>query len=175
MTSGTPDRTAAYRSIETRLKHDGPVDAGAFIDLAWEALSPVGVSWIGFYRRDADSDQLLLEQCRDRPACSPIGLHGVCGQALRHRRTRIVRDVAELGEDYVACDPRDRAEIVIPLGPSAPDAEVAEVADRVLDLDSFDLDAFSDVDDRRLRAILDLAGFHPIEIAPPLRSVPAED
>ena len=167
MTAGTSDRTAAYRSIENRLTHDGPVDAGGFLDLAWEALSPTGVSWIGFYRHDVDSDQLLLEQCRDRPACSPIGFHGVCGQALRHRRTRIVRDVAELGEEYVACDPRDRAEIVIPLGPHADAA-----ADRVLDLDSFDADAFSDVDDRRLRAMLRLAGFHPIDAGPPLRSVP---
>lgn len=170
MTSARPDRTAAYRTIEDRLKRDGPVDAGGFLDLAWEALSPVGVSWIGFYRRDLDADQLLLESCRDRPACSPIGFHGVCGQALRHRRTRIVRDVEDLGEDYVACDPRDRAEIVIPLGP---DGE-AEAADRVLDLDSFDLDAFSDVDDHRLRALLSLAGFHPLEAGPPLRSVPTE-
>ena len=48
----------------------------------------------------------------------------------------------------------------------------ADAADRVLDLDSFDVDAFSDVDDRRLRAMLRLAGFHPIDAGPPLRSVP---
>lgn len=166
MTSGPPDRTAAYRSIEHRLTHDGPVDSSGFIDLAWNALSPVGVSWIGFYRHDVDADRLVLEQCRDRPACSPIGFHGVCGQALRYRRTRIVRDVAELGEDYVACDPRDRSEIVIPVGSGT------GVADRVLDLDSFDLDAFSDVDDHRLRAILKIAGFHPVDAGPPLRTVP---
>jgi putative methionine-R-sulfoxide reductase with GAF domain len=169
VTSGPPDRTEAYRWIEDRLRRGGPVDAGGFIDLAWEALSPTGVSWIGFYRHDSESDQLLLERCRDRPACSPIGLHGVCGQALRHRRTRIVRDVTELGEDYVACDPRDRAEIVIPLGPDV------GTADRVLDLDSFDLDGFSDVDDRRLRTLLRLAGFTPIEAGPPLRSISTED
>jgi putative methionine-R-sulfoxide reductase with GAF domain len=169
VTSGAPDRTEAYRSIEHRLRHGAPVDDGGFIDLAWEALSPIGVSWIGFYRHDSESNQLLLERCRDRPACSPIGLHGVCGQALRHRRTRIVRDVTELGEDYVACDPRDRAEIVIPLGPDV------GTADRVLDLDSFDLDGFSDVDDRRLRTLLRLAGFTPIEAGPPLRSISTED
>ncbi|HAC09267.1 MAG TPA: hypothetical protein DCG14_06390 [Phycisphaerales bacterium] len=175
MTAGPPDRAAAYRSIEDHLARVGPVDAGVFIDLAWDALSPVGVSWIGFYRHDLDSDQLLLEHRRDRPACSPIGLHGVCGQALRHRRTRIVRDVAELGEDYVACDPRDRSELVIPLGRDPGTTGTAETADRVLDLDSFELDAFSDVDDARIRAILGIAGFHPIDAGPPLRSVPGED
>jgi hypothetical protein len=164
VTAGPPDRTAAYRSIEDHLARVGPVDPGAFIDLAWDALSP-----------DLDSDQLLLEHRRDRPACSPIGLHGVCGQALRHRRTRIVRDVAGLGEDYVACDPRDRAELVIPLGRDPGTAGTAEIADRVLDLDSFELDAFSDVDDARIRAILEIAGFHPIDAGPPLRSVPRED
>ena len=164
MSVGTPDRTEAYRDIQRRLTHRGSVDAAGFIDLAWESLAPTGVSWIGFYRLDPGSETMSLEQCRDRPACSPIGLHGVCGQALRRGRTRIVRDVLELGDDYVACDPRDRAEIVIPLRP-----------DRVLDLDSFNVDAFSDVDDRWLRDILALAGFQPIEAGPPLESVSGGD
>ena len=96
--------------------------------------------------------------------------------ARRHDFARVFREQVQahadddtLGEDYVACDPRDRAEIVIPLGPDV------GTADRVLDLDSFDLDGFSDVDDRRLRTLLRLAGFTPIEAGPPLRSISTED
>ncbi|MFM7261250.1 MAG: hypothetical protein ACKO3W_11660, partial [bacterium] len=56
-----------------------------FADLLWDALSPRGLSWGGFYLIDAstpvDRDRregaMLLAARRDKPACSPIGLHGV--------------------------------------------------------------------------------------------------
>jgi putative methionine-R-sulfoxide reductase with GAF domain len=70
----------------------------------------------------------------------------------------IVSDVTDLGDDYVACDPRDRSEIVIPIHADLP---AGEKIDRVLDLDSVQLDLFSDLDDRHLRAALRLAGFKP--------------
>jgi putative methionine-R-sulfoxide reductase with GAF domain len=88
------------------------------VDALWEAFHDHGVSWVGFYLDQPDASderRLVLGPCRDKPACSPIGLHGVCGQALTSRQTRIVEDVATLGPNYIACDPRDRSEIVIPL------------------------------------------------------------
>ena len=161
MTSG---RRLAYEALGSELERIEGLDRdvlGRFTDVAWRHLAPTGVSWLGFYRIDeTDPSSLILGACRDRPACSPIGLHGVCGQALTSGRSRIVEDVATLGDAYVACDPRDRSEIVIPLrisggGPHA--------ADAVLDLDSFEAGSFSDEDDRALRTCLRLVGLDPIE------------
>jgi putative methionine-R-sulfoxide reductase with GAF domain len=111
------------------------------VDVLWKELSPLGVSWVGFYL-DEGNDELVLGPSRNKPACSPIGLHGACGRAFRERRPLVVRDVANLGANYVACDPRDLSEVVIPV--FDPDGTCWGV----LDVDSFDRDAFdqSDVD-----------------------------
>lgn len=158
MTAPDLPRSLAYDRINERLRHSPNGDPEAFVNILWDELEPHGVSWIGFYRVANDGRPMILEQCRDRPACSPIGLHGVCGQAIRTGRTMIVSDVTDLGDDYVACDPRDRSEIVIPIHADLP---AGEKIDRVLDLDSVQLDLFSDLDDRHLRAALRLAGFKP--------------
>lgn len=122
-----------------------------FVDAAWEALSGSGVSWIGFYLPDARGG-LVLGPRRDKPACSPIGLHGACGRAYLSRRPLVVRDVAELGENYIACDPRDRSEVVIPL------LEADGACWGVLDADSHQVAAFDDYDVAGLTAALQAAG-----------------
>lgn len=131
-----------------------------FVDAAWETLAQHGVSWIGFYLHDPKANAetaLALGPRRDKPACSPIGLHGVCGQAFTSGATQIVRDVADLGENYVACDPRDRSEIVIPLFEDADGGEARCWG--VLDVDSFDVSAFDASDERGLKDALRAAGF----------------
>ncbi|MFQ5492152.1 MAG: GAF domain-containing protein [Phycisphaerae bacterium] len=110
------------------------------VDALWTGLADQGVSWLGFYLKDPAADQLLLGPRRDKPACSPIGLHGVCGQAFTQRRCLLVRDVNALGEAYVACDPRDRSEVVVPLFESDGSCW------GVLDLDSFDVNGFDQID-----------------------------
>jgi putative methionine-R-sulfoxide reductase with GAF domain len=122
-----------------------------FVDLLWDGLSSTGVSWIGFYLPASD-DTLVLGPSRDKPACSPIGLHGACGQAYTHRRPLVVRDVAELGEGYIACDPRDRSEVVIPL------FDQDGACWGVLDLDSHAVGAFNDEDVAGLVEVLSAAG-----------------
>ena len=125
------------------------------VDALWDGLWHAGVSWVGFYldRPDqADDRRLELGPCRDKPACSPIGLHGVCGQALRLRQVRIVSDVRELGGNYVACDPRDRSEIVVPL------MEASGECWGVLDLDSWETASFAEADAIGLRLVLTAAG-----------------
>ena len=121
------------------------------VDAMWDRLHDRGVSWIGFYvdvPGEPDDQRMVLGPCRDKPACSPIGLHGVCGQALRSQQTRIVRDVRDLGEHYIACDPRDRSEIVIPL--------IGECGTcwGVLDVDSHEVGSFDASDDSGLRQVL---------------------
>lgn len=111
----------------------------AFCDAAWKHLAPTGVSWIGFYVHEG-GDELILAARRDKPACSPIGLHGACGRAFLEKRPLIVRDVASLGDGYIACDPRDRSELVIPL------LDESGNCWGVLDVDSHQAGAFDATD-----------------------------
>lgn len=125
------------------------------VEALWPALAPTGVSWLGFYvdrPGEPDDRRLVLEAHRDKPACSPIGLHGVCGGALLAAATRIVHDVADLGEAYIPCDPRDRSEIVVPL------LDEHGRAWAVLDLDSHETGSFGAADDAGLRRVLAAAG-----------------
>jgi len=123
----------------------------SFVDSLWEPLRASGVSWIGFYLRDS-GEQLVLGPRRDKPACSPIGLHGACGGAFLSRRPLLVRDVAELGEDYIACDPLDRSEVVVPL------FDEDRTCWGVLDLDSHEVGAFDEMDVDGLGLLLLKAG-----------------
>jgi putative methionine-R-sulfoxide reductase with GAF domain len=144
-----------YREIAEKLAFAGDRHQrmGALVDALWEALAPTGVSWVGFYLYEGQ-DELVLGPSRDKPACSPIGLHGACGRAFTEKRPLVVRDVRRLGENYVACDPRDRSELVIPL--LDPDGTCWGV----LDLDSHDVDAFDASDVVGLGALLRVTGLH---------------
>ncbi|MCB9851737.1 MAG: GAF domain-containing protein [Phycisphaerales bacterium] len=118
----------------------------AFVDAVWNGLHPTGVSWVGFYVHEG-GDELILHSCRNKPACSPIGMHGACGQAFKSAAALVVRDVKELGANYVACDPRDQSEVVIPCHENG-------AVWGVLDLDSFDVGAFDESDVVGLTALL---------------------
>jgi len=117
------------------------------VDALWGALKDAGVSWVGFYLHEG-GDELVLGPLRDKPACSPIGMHGACGRAFLERRALVVRDVAVLGEGYIACDPRDRSEVVIPL------FDTDGRCWGVLDVDSYDVGAFDVEDVRGLLEVL---------------------
>lgn len=119
-------------------------------DALWNAFGG-DMSWMGFYidqPNAPDEQRMTLGPCRDTPACSPIGLHGVCGKALLTQQVQIIRDVADLGENYIACDPRDRSEIVIPL------LDECGRCDAVLDVDSWEVGAFDHTDARALEDVL---------------------
>ena len=150
-----PDRD--YESVASRLSPDGSREQRmqAVSDALWEALKDRGVSWVGFYfdqPDEPDEERLVLGPHRDKPACSPLALHGVCGQAVRFGATRIVEDVRELRADYIACDPNDRSEIVIPL------IDEHGHCWAVLDLDSWDVCAFDEDDEAGLKHVLKAAG-----------------
>ncbi len=123
----------------------------AFCDAAWKHLSAAGVSWIGFYVHEG-GDELILAARRDKPACSPIGLHGACGRAFREKRPLIVRDVAALGASYIACDPRDRSEVVLPV------IDASGNCWSVLDVDSHHVGAFDASDVDALGELLEKSG-----------------
>jgi putative methionine-R-sulfoxide reductase with GAF domain len=130
-------------------------------DAVWDAHAEKGVSWVGFYHapgqrtedgRRVGDEEMLLGPSRNKPACSPIGLHGACGRACREGVMLLVHDVSALGEGYVACDPRDVAELVIPI------FDEAGLCAGVLDLDSFEKHAFNERDARHLQDLLRRAG-----------------
>ena len=83
------------------------------VDSLWDALHSTGVSWVGFYLFQG-SEELILGPSRDKPACSPIGMHGACGQAFKSREPLVVQDVQELSDDYIARDLRARSEGLVP-------------------------------------------------------------
>ena len=147
----------AYDKVTSSLTRAGSREQRmqAVVDALWNALRDQDVSWVGFYvdqKDEPDDRRLVLGPCRDKSACSPIGLHGVCGQALRFGQIRIVPDVTELGPDYIACDPKDRSEIAIPL------LDDARQCWGVLDLDSHRPRAFDETDAEGLRQVLQAAG-----------------
>ncbi|MDZ4755131.1 MAG: hypothetical protein SGJ11_11645 [Phycisphaerae bacterium] len=142
----------------------------AVVDAVWTHLHQLGVSWVGFYMPQPVAvgnfggaepiTELVLGPSRNTPACSPIGMHGVCGQSFRGTCVRIVDDVRDLGPDYIACDPRDRSEIVLPI--VAPGTAVGTGAGgpciAVLDVDSHATGRFGPVDADGLRGVIRAAG-----------------
>lgn len=115
------------------------------IDLLWGGVG-IGMSWIGFYEGRGEEMVLL---CREpKPACSPIGLHGMCGRSWRERRPVIIADVATLGAEYIACDPADRSEVVVPV------LNADGTCWGVLDADSYDLGSFGEHDAAGMAEVL---------------------
>lgn len=168
-----PASTRDYAPIAAALR-DLPKDADrqtrmqAVVDLLWDAFGrgepsttdvegldrrgDGAVSWLGFYTPAPGKDEMVLGPRRDKPACSPLGLHGACGRALLSRKTLVIPDVSRLGEGYIACDPRDRSELVVPC------LEKTGVCWGVLDLDSHDSSAFFERDAYALMLLLRAAG-----------------
>ncbi|MCX5787145.1 MAG: GAF domain-containing protein [Elusimicrobia bacterium] len=118
------------------------------VDLLWEAFGGGAYSWCGFYLPGPSGGDLVLGACRDKPACSPIASHGVCGRALGMAATQIVPDVQALGEAHIECDPKNRSEIAVPV--FGPDGKPFAV----LDVDSYAPAAFDEVDQRWLERIV---------------------
>jgi putative methionine-R-sulfoxide reductase with GAF domain len=125
----------------------------AVVDALWDNLANTGVSWIGFYLYQ--NSELILGPMRNKPACTPIGLHGACGQAFLKKRPLVISDVKVLGKNYVACDPRDQSEIIIPL------LNEKNNCWGVLDLDSHNIAAFNAADVVGLTSVLEAAQLIP--------------
>lgn len=121
-------------------------------NILWEGLKEKGLAWVGFYKIADDKKEMLLVCRQPKPACSPIGLHGVCGRSWKERKAQVVPDVHALGGDHIVCDPANRSEVVVPV------LEKDEECLYVLDLDSGELNSFSDEDVKGLELVLKRAG-----------------
>ncbi len=96
------------------------------------------INWVGFYLYKVD--QLILGPFQGLPACIyiPNG-KGVCGTAVKERKTMRVADVLEF-PGHIACDGATRSEIVIPM-------ILDDVVYGVLDIDSPIINRFDQTDE----------------------------
>lgn len=94
--------------------------------------------WCGFYR--IVNGDLTVGPYQGPLACQVLQKNkGVCWAAVNQKKTIIVPDV-HLFPGHIACDPRSRSEIVVPVF----DKNDKVIA--VLDVDSKDLNSFDDLD-----------------------------
>lgn len=131
LVDGEPDLIANLANIVAALRECLPI-----------------ASWVGVYINRGG--ELVLGPFQGKVACVRIAFgRGVCGTAAAERRTVIVADVEQF-PGHIACDAGSRSEIVVPIL-----RDGAVVA--VLDLDSYELAAFDDVDADYLAQIAELA------------------
>ncbi|ACT94873.1 GAF domain-containing protein [Dyadobacter fermentans] len=107
-----------------------------------------GFFWVGFYL--AKEGQLVLGPFQGPIACTRIPFHkGVCGASYSRAETIIVPDVEQF-PGHIACSSASRSEIVVPVFHR--NGTVA----MVLDVDSDQLDDFSETDREALEKVAKL-------------------
>lgn len=109
-----------------------------------------GWFWIGFYRVDNLSEQLILAPFQGPLACTRIDYgKGVCGEVWATGQTQIVDDV-NAHPNHIACSSLSQSEIVVPVRNKANDIIA------VLDIDSDKLATFDKVDGEYLEKLVEL-------------------
>lgn len=107
-----------------------------------------GLNWAGFYL--LRGGELVVGPFQGRPACVRIAIgSGVCGTAVARRSTQVVADVHAF-PGHIACDPRSRSEIVVPI------FDESGSVTAVLDLDSDRAATFDEGDRIGLEAVAEL-------------------
>lgn len=132
------------------------------IGLLWGAFANQHISWIGFYVKVEGREEMELVCREPKPACSPIGLHGMCGRGWTTGRPIVIRDVRTLGANYIACDPKDQSELVLPV------MNADGTCWGVLDVDSYELNAFDEHDCRGMSSLLEALGIGGAMPGPPV-------
>lgn len=95
------------------------------------------MNWIGFYL--FDGSKLYLGPFQGKVACTEIEIgKGVCGTSANKMETIIVPDIDKF-PGHIACDSDSKSEIVIPI-------VKRDNLFGVLDVDSYNLNAFNDTD-----------------------------
>lgn len=101
--------------------------------------------WTGFYRL-VDGD-LIVGPYQGPLACMLLERHkGVCWAAIDREESILVPDVHTF-PGHIACDSRSNSEVVVPVRDAAGEIRA------VLDVDSADPDAFTEVDVEGLEAL----------------------
>ncbi len=149
-TTATPDRNrrAVYDALLPQLAAllDGEPDLIANLANITAALKEAfGFFWVGFYLKK--EGQLVLGPFQGPIACTRIAFDkGVCGAAYSRRETLVVPDVEQF-PGHIACSSASKSEIVVPIFDRNGDVAM------VLDVDSDQLNDFSDVDAQALARV----------------------
>jgi L-methionine (R)-S-oxide reductase len=107
-----------------------------------------GHLWTGFYRVVEPGALLRVGPYQGSLGCLEIVFgRGVCGTAAAEAKTVIVPDVEKF-PGHITCDARSRSEIVVPV--HGPKGDLIAV----LDIDSGQLDAFNQDDQRGLERLV---------------------
>lgn len=143
------DRSTIYAEIALQVDALVSAETDVIANLANVAAvlkQAFGFFWVGFYIvKDAE---LVLGPFQGPLACTRIRPdQGVCGHAYTTRETVIVPDVDKF-PGHIACASESRSEIVVPV--FAASGEVFGV----LDVDSSQLNDFSDIDQVGLERIV---------------------
>jgi GAF domain-containing protein len=150
------DKATRYRELLPQLQalFEDEDDLVANLANATAAIKSCveAASWVGFYIMKRY--QLVLGPFQGNVACVRIALdRGVCGAAAQQRRTIVVSDVSKF-PGHIACDAGTQSEIVVPI---KRDGQVVAV----LDLDSYNVAAFDDIDAQGLAPVADLVSRLP--------------
>jgi GAF domain-containing protein len=142
------DKASRYRELVPQVASlvDGEPDLVANLANAAAAIRACvsAASWVGFYV--LKGNELVLGPFQGNVACVRIAIgRGVCGTAAAEKRTVVVPDV-ERFPGHIACDAGSRSEIVVPI-------LQGERLVAVLDVDSYDLAAFDDLDAHGLQGV----------------------
>ncbi len=107
-----------------------------------------GFFWTGFYL--LEDGRLIVGPYQGPVACQELAQGtGVCWSGVNEQKTIIVPDVKKF-PGHIACDPRSRSEIVVPVW----DRHGQIIG--VLDVDSRDLNNFDETDAAGLESIVGL-------------------
>ena len=147
----TTDRTEVYTvlfpQISALIETESDLTAN-LANISAALREAFGFFWVGFYI--AKEGQLVLGPFQGPIACTRIPFHkGVCGASYSRKETIIVPDV-EAFPGHIACSSASKSEIVLPVFHR--NGTVA----MVLDVDSDELDDFSEVDAKFLKSIIGL-------------------
>lgn len=144
----TSDRRSIYDTLLPQLAAlvEGETDLIANLANITAALKEAfGFFWIGFYIKK--EGQLVLGPFQGPIACTRIAFDkGVCGAAYTRRETMLVPDVEQF-PGHIACSSASKSEVVVPVFDKAGNVSM------VLDVDSDQLNDFSEVDVKGLEQV----------------------
>jgi len=137
-----------YIQLEQLLKKTGDLDARMATVSAVLHHKLGMVLWTGFY--SLKEGELIVKSYQGPLACQVLKKNtGVCWTAVNKQKTIIVPDVHQF-EGHIACDPRSKSEIVVPV------FDTDKKIKWVLDIDSKVLNRFDETDARALEKITGL-------------------
>ena len=136
---------ALYPQIEALVASESDLIAN-LANVAAALKEAFGFFWVGFYM--VKEGQLVLGPFQGPIACTRIPFHkGVCGACYTQRETILVPDVDQF-PGHIACSSASKSEVVVPVFHR--NGTVA----MVLDVDSDQLDDFSQADARGLEKLM---------------------